>query len=71
MTMMTFVPPGNHNSFVGNNQPIKKSHAWGINPSFIYMSNIMANIFNLVELVLPDINGAQPKTVYYLQDEDK
>lgn len=31
----------------------------------------MANIFNFVELVLPDINGAQPKTVYYLQDEDK
>lgn len=69
--MMTFAPPGNHNSFVGNNQPIKKPRAWGNNPSFIYMSFIMANIFNFVELVLPDINGAQPKTVYYLQDEDK
>lgn len=68
---MTFALPGNHNSFVGNNKPFKKLCAWGIDPSFSYSSSTMPNFFDLVELVLPDINGGQPKIVYYLQDEDK
>lgn len=68
---MTFAPPGNHNSFVGNNKPVKKLCAWGTDPSFIYTSNIMPNFFDLVELVLPDRNGGQPKIVYYAQDEGK
>lgn len=71
VTKMTFSPPGNHNSFVGNYKPFRKLCAWGTDPNFIYNSNILSNFFDLVDLVLPDINGGQPNIVYCLQDEDK